>query len=114
MILILALLVGLSVAGWNTWHRLGRSQRARAWSRSPHEATRRGVLVLYPLFAVACVSGSIVGLTPDGPAETLAVLVLLAALATFLAYFLTPMPTPGFVKPTWYVRQVEQGGRADG
>lgn len=112
MILILTLLVGLGMAGWNAWHRLGRSRRARAWSHSMSPEAARHVLVVYPLFAAAAVFGSLVGLAPDGPLVMVAAPLFLAAGLTGLAYVILPLPVPSFVKPQWYAEQERGKGGA--
>lgn len=110
MALLLVTLVGLGMAVVNGWHRLGRSRRARAWSHSPDPDTPRHILVMYPLFALACVLAGVVGLTPDSPVRALAAALFLLCLLTALAYFFLPIPVPRFVQPRWYVRQ-EAGKR---
>ena len=114
MILLVSLLVGLAVGAWNTWQRLGRSPRARAWSRGMRADVPRNVLVLWPLFAIACVLGAVVGLAPDDPTVYLSVLLLAVSLLALVAYFLLPLPIPGFVKPSWYRRQTERKSSSRG
>lgn len=114
MILVFATAVGLAVAVWNAWQRLGRTPRARAWSRNLRPDVARNVLVLWPLFALACLLSGVVGWAPDGPVLGAAILVLLVTLLTFLAYLLLPLPVPGFVKPRWYAdpQRRARGARA--
>lgn len=111
MILIVSTVVGLGVAAWNTWQRLGRSRRARAWSRSQRPDVPRHVLVMWPLFALACLLGPAVAVAPDGAPVSIAVVLLLLSLLTYLAYFMLPLPIPRFVQPRWYAAQQRETSR---
>ena len=109
MVLIFALVVGSAIGAWNTWQRFGRSSRARTWSRNSTPNSSRYVLVLWPLFAIACVLGGIVGLIPASLVRTASGLSLMIVLLGFLAYFLLPLPVPRFVQPKWYRQQQRRG-----
>lgn len=102
MILYLVAALGVALGAWNTWQRLGRSSRARAWSRDPSPGTARNVLVRWPLLALACVASALVGLDAGSAATGAGVVVMLGALLVALAYVLLPLPVPEAVKPRWY------------
>lgn len=114
MALYVAIVVGLALAAGNTWQRLGRTRRARAWSHSRNPDDHRSVLVLWPLFAAACLLGGVVGLAPEGPVVNVAVPLFLLSLFTLLAYFFFPLPVPRFLQPRWYQQQVEARDRSRG
>lgn len=105
MVYVLMVTAGLALGVWNTWHRLGRTRRARAWSHSLDPDARRHVLAVWPLLATACLLGGVVGLAPDGPVVRTAAGLLLLTLITFMAYLLLPLPVPRFLQPRWYRNQ---------
>lgn len=114
MALYVAIVVGLALAAGNTWQRLGRTRRARAWSHSINPDDHRSVLVLWPLFSVGCLLGAVVGLAPEGPVVNVAAPLFLLSLVTLLAFFFFPLPVPRFLQPRWYQHQVEGRGRSRG
>lgn len=104
MLFVLMIAAGVALAALNTWQRLGRSRRARAWSTGLRkEETSRKVLVLWPLIALALVAGGLTGLLSDSLGATvLPVLLLLAALLLWFAYLMLPLPVPRIVQPRWF------------
>lgn len=105
MVLVFVMALGLAIAAANTWQRLGRTRRARAWSHSLNPDDQRNVLVSWPLCALACVLGGVVGLAPEGLVTYAAVPLFLLSMLGFLAYVLFPLPVPRFVQPRWYQHQ---------
>ena len=114
MVLVFVVALGLAIAAGNTWQRLGRTRRARAWSHSLNPDDQRNVLVSWPLAALACVLGGVVGLAPEGPVTYAAVPPFLLSLLGFLAYVLLPLPVPQVLQPRWYQQQVEGKDRSRG
>lgn len=113
-ILVCTLLVGVAVGAWNTWQRLGRSARARAWFHDARPGVRRNVLVLWPLFATACVAAATAGLARHDAVVAVAATVLGAALLGFLAWAVLPLPVPRFVEPRWCRGEASRKGRRGG
>lgn len=114
MVLVLVMALGLAIAAGNTWQRLGRTRRARSWSHSLNPDDQRNVLVSWPLCALACVLGAVVGLAPEGPVAYAAVPPFLLSMLGFLAYALFPLPVPHFVQPRWYQQQLKGRDRSRG
>lgn len=103
MIHVLMLLGGCALAAWNTWHFLGRSPRARDWSRSTQDDKPRQILVAWPLLSLALLCGAVLGVADDlAPLRTAASLLLLASAVLALLYFAFPLPVPRWLRPRWY------------
>ncbi|MCW2845769.1 MAG: hypothetical protein JWN22_3685 [Nocardioides sp.] len=100
---VVMVLGGLALLAWNTRQRLGRSRSARAWA-GPRTTSfaRRNVLVLWPLIGVALLLAGALVLARGSSAATPLGLLLLAALALWLAYAVLPLPVPGWLEPRWY------------
>ena len=114
MIHVMMLLIGCALAGWNAWHFLGRSPRARAWARSLQDEQPRQILVAWPLLSLALLCGAVLGVTDDATAASrVASLLLLASVVLALAYFMAPLPVPGWLRPQWYVDTRTQRGTRD-
>lgn len=97
------LLLGCALAAWCFWHHLGRSRRARSWASSPRADLARHVLVAWPLVSVALLLGALLGVTEGADAvRTTVSLLLLASVLMALAWFLLPLPVPGWLRPRWY------------
>jgi hypothetical protein len=100
---VFMLLLGCALAAWCVWHHLGRSRRARSWASSPRADLARHVLVAWPLVSVALLLGALLGLTEGADAvRTTVSLLLLACVLMALAWFLLPLPVPGWLRPRWY------------
>jgi hypothetical protein len=114
MAFVLIIAGGLVVAGINTWQRLGRSSRARAWSRGMRKGeTRRDVLVQWPLIAIALVAGGLAGLLRDSVGATVVpALVFLVSLVLWFAYLMLPLPVPRVVQPRWYRERTRKDAEA--
>ena len=107
MVYVVMLVLGLGLAAWNAWQRLGRTSDARGWASSTQGAwSHRKVLVLWPAISIALVCGSGFGLAERGAmvAGMLSVGFALAMLV-FFAYLFLPLPVPRFVQPSWYRRR---------
>lgn len=103
--------LGLLIAGVNTWQRMGRTRRARAWA-SAHDTweTQRGVLVMWPLVAIALIAGGFtVLLSGSVGATAVPVVVFLLSMVLWFGYLLLPLRVPTFVKPRWYRLQQPPG-----
>ena len=98
------LLLGLALAGWNTWQHLGRTPAARRWAgRDQPWFKARNVLVIRPLIALALLAGAATGPAAASGAATVAVgLLTLAFLVVLLAFLVLPIPIPTFAQPRWY------------
>lgn len=112
MIYAFMLLGGAVLTGWNVWHFLGRSPRARAWAHSSADERPRQILVAWPLLSLGLLSGALLGPAGDGsPITTAASLLLLVSAVLALLYFMFPLPVPGWLRPRWYVdRKTQRGG----
>ncbi len=104
--LLVPLLLGLALAGWNTWQHLGRTSAARAWAHGNQPWFKpRSVLVVRPLIAVVLLVGAATGPAASSDAATVALgLLALACLLVLLAYLVLPIPIPTFAQPRWYQR----------
>lgn len=112
MIYVLMLALGLAMAAWNAWQRLGRTPDARAWAFSMEgKWSHRRVLVLWPALASALVCGSGFGVAERGSVLSGILAAGLAlAMLVFFAYLFLPLPVPRFVQPTWYRRRSKAAG----
>lgn len=101
----LVLIIGVPLAVWGTWLRLGRTPSARRWASgdSPERS----------MFSIPFFGGALVliaaGALADG-VRALATVLTLAGVVCFLIALVFGMlraPAPAFLKPRWY-REIEK------
>lgn len=108
---VLMLLAGCALAVWDTWHFLGRSPRARAWSRSSQDDKPRQILVAWPLLSLVLLCGAVLGVADDlAPLRNAASLLLLVSAVLAVLYLAFPLPVPGWLRPRWYDGVMAQRG----
>jgi hypothetical protein len=102
VIFVVVLVLGLVLAGVNTWQRLGRTPNARSWARGmTPELSDRKVLVLWPAFAAMAVCGGALGLAAGSGLAVPFALGFVAAALVFLVYAELAVPIPRVVLPRW-------------
>jgi len=107
---VVLLVLGVALAGWNTWQHLGRTAAARAWAVGDQPWFKaRSVLVIRPLLALVLLIGAATGPAAGSDGATVALgLLALACLVALLAFAVLPVPIPRLVQPGWYRRSHER------